>query len=65
MSTYSKNEIEKLNNVGIKAKEGIDYAPEEIITFGKMTMDYIMAQSSKNISDLLLDYRSIIDKTHI
>ena len=62
MSTYSKYEIEKLNKLGVKAKEGIDYSTEEIKTFETNAMDYIMSQSTKNISDLLLEYRGILNK---
>ena len=60
MSTYTKSETKKLKDAGINAVEDKDYTIEERKEFGKIAMDFIMSQSSKDINRLLNDYRSII-----
>ena len=60
MSTYTKSETKKLKDAGISIIEDKDYTIEERKVFGKIAMDFIMSQSSKDISNLLNEYRSII-----
>ena len=60
MSTYSKSETKKLRDAGVNAIEDKEYTVEERKEFGKIAMDFIMSHSSKDISNLLNEYRSII-----
>ena len=60
MIKYTKREAKKLQNAGADAIEDKEYTDEERKNFGKIAMDFIMSQSSKDISKLLNEYRGII-----